>query len=86
MRSDLEERAFNYAHYRGPPPGLCGAGAHPGSGVTGAPGHNAAREMLWELSHASRRSSAAAFPTIRDCIIDTEICIDTLHEDHARHQ
>jgi hypothetical protein len=63
MRSDLEERAFNYARYRGPPPGLyhCRAGAHPGGGVTGAPVHNAAREMLWELSRALRRS-AAAFP------------------------
>jgi phytoene dehydrogenase-like protein len=25
---------------------LCGAGTHPGGGVTGAPGHNAAREIL----------------------------------------
>ncbi len=25
---------------------LCGSGAHPGGGVTGAPGHNAAREIL----------------------------------------
>ena len=25
---------------------LCGAGAHPGGGVTGVPGHNAAREIL----------------------------------------
>ena len=25
---------------------LCGSGAHPGGGVTGIPGHNAAREML----------------------------------------
>jgi phytoene dehydrogenase-like protein len=25
---------------------LCGAGAHPGGGVTGAPGHNAARVIL----------------------------------------
>lgn len=34
--------------YRTPIPGLylCGAGAHPGGGVTGIPGHNAAREML----------------------------------------
>ena len=34
--------------YRTTIPGLylCGAGAHPGGGVTGIPGHNAAREML----------------------------------------
>ena len=36
------------AAYRGPIRGLymCGAGTHPGGGVTGAPGHNAAREIL----------------------------------------
>lgn len=36
------------AAYRGPLAGLymCGAGTHPGGGVTGAPGHNAARELL----------------------------------------
>jgi phytoene dehydrogenase-like protein len=36
------------AAYRAPLKGLylCGAGAHPGGGVTGAPGHNAAREIL----------------------------------------
>jgi phytoene dehydrogenase-like protein len=36
------------ADYRGPLPGLymCGSGTHPGGGVTGAPGHNAAREIL----------------------------------------
>jgi phytoene dehydrogenase-like protein len=34
--------------YRTPVKGLylCGAGANPGGGVTGIPGHNAAREML----------------------------------------
>ena len=34
--------------YRGPVKGLylCGAGAHPGGGVTGAPGHNAAKAVL----------------------------------------
>ncbi|HRD45776.1 MAG TPA: NAD(P)/FAD-dependent oxidoreductase [Caulobacter sp.] len=37
--------------YRAPVPGLylCGAGTHPGGGVTGAPGHNAAREILRDL-------------------------------------
>ena len=28
---------------------LCGSGAHPGGGVTGAPGHNAARRILKDL-------------------------------------
>ena len=28
---------------------LCGSGAHPGGGVTGAPGHNAARRMLKDV-------------------------------------
>lgn len=39
---------LGHADYRGPLPGLyhCGAGAHPGGGVTGAPGHNAARIIL----------------------------------------
>jgi phytoene dehydrogenase-like protein len=42
---------LGYADYRGPIPGLyhCGAGAHPGGGVTGAPGHNAARVILGDL-------------------------------------
>jgi len=37
--------------YRAPVAGLymCGAGTHPGGGVTGAPGHNAAREILKDL-------------------------------------
>jgi phytoene dehydrogenase-like protein len=40
--------ALGYADYRTPVKGLflCGSGAHPGGGVTGVPGHNAAREML----------------------------------------
>ena len=39
---------LGHGAYRGPVPGLymCGSGAHPGGGVTGAPGHNAAREIL----------------------------------------
>jgi phytoene dehydrogenase-like protein len=28
---------------------LCGSGAHPGGGVTGAPGHNAARRVIADL-------------------------------------
>jgi phytoene dehydrogenase-like protein len=42
---------LGYADYRMPFPGLylCGAGAHPGGGVTGVPGHNAAREVAKDL-------------------------------------
>ena len=46
------------ADYRMPLKGLylCGSGAHPGGGVTGAPGHNAARAVLtdrrfWTRGH-----------------------------------
>jgi phytoene dehydrogenase-like protein len=40
--------ALGYGDYRSPVAGLymCGSGTHPGGGVTGAPGHNAAREIL----------------------------------------
>jgi phytoene dehydrogenase-like protein len=39
------------AQYRAPVSGLylCGAGTHPGGGITGAPGQNAAREVLKDL-------------------------------------
>ena len=39
------------AQYRTPVKGLymCGSGAHPGGGVSGAPGHNAARRVLADL-------------------------------------
>ena len=39
---------LGHADYRGPLKGLymCGSGTHPGGGVTGAPGHNAAHEIL----------------------------------------
>jgi phytoene dehydrogenase-like protein len=42
---------LGHADYRSPVAGLyhCGAGAHPGGGVTGAPGHNAARAILTDL-------------------------------------
>ena len=42
---------LGYGAYRMPLSGLylCGAGAHPGGGVTGVPGHNAAREILKDL-------------------------------------
>jgi phytoene dehydrogenase-like protein len=42
---------LGYANYRMPVPGLylCASGAHPGGGVTGAPGHNAAVEIIRDL-------------------------------------
>lgn len=45
---------LGHASYRGPLKGLyhCGAGAHPGGGVTGLPGHNAAREILKDLGRS----------------------------------
>jgi phytoene dehydrogenase-like protein len=51
---------LGYADYRGPLKGLyhCGAGAHPGGGVTGAPGHNAAQAILadrrWRIGRRQR--------------------------------
>jgi phytoene dehydrogenase-like protein len=49
--------ALGYADYRSPLNGLyhCGSGAHPGGGVTGAPGHNAARAILADRRWWSRR-------------------------------
>lgn len=47
---------LGHGDYRGPISGLymCGAGTHPGGGVTGAPGHNAAREILRDRSLIGR--------------------------------
>ena len=43
---------LGHGDYRGPVQGLylCGAGSHPGGGVTGAPGHNCAAEILADRS------------------------------------
>jgi phytoene dehydrogenase-like protein len=48
---------LGHARYRFGLPGLylCGSGAHPGGGVTGAPGANAGREILADLGKRSRR-------------------------------
>ncbi|WP_324826509.1 phytoene desaturase family protein [Qipengyuania zhejiangensis] len=47
--------------YRGPVKGLymCGAGTHPGGGVTGAPGHNCAREVIADGGKWGRFSATA---------------------------
>ena len=47
---------LGYADYRSPVRGLylCGAGAHPGGGVTGAPGRNCAREVVRDFGRRWR--------------------------------
>jgi phytoene dehydrogenase-like protein len=53
-----------WARYATPVAGLylCGAGAHPGGGVTGAPGYNAARRVLADLRHGRRRPGSRSTP------------------------
>jgi phytoene dehydrogenase-like protein len=50
-----------WSHYRTPLEGLylCGAGAHPGGGVTGAPGRNAAYQALRDWKKGRFKESAA---------------------------
>lgn len=47
---------LGHGDYRGPVRGLymCGSGTHPGGGVTGAPGHNAAHGILRDLGLKAR--------------------------------
>lgn len=47
---------LGHGDYRSPIRGLylCGSGTHPGGGVTGAPGHNAAREIVRDRSLVGR--------------------------------
>lgn len=50
-----------WSQYRMPIAGLylCGAGAHPGGGVTGAPGHNAAHQVLRDWKIVRRKGAVA---------------------------
>jgi len=50
-----------YAQYRSPVPGLylCGSSTHPGGGVMGAPGRNAAAEILRDLKRKPNQMSPA---------------------------
>jgi phytoene dehydrogenase-like protein len=51
---------LGYGNYRGPLQGLymCGAGTHPGGGVNGAAGHNAAREIVSDFRRGHLRRVA----------------------------
>jgi phytoene dehydrogenase-like protein len=48
--------ALGHGDYRSPVSGLymCGSGTHPGGGVTGVPGHNAAHEIVRDLRRGGR--------------------------------
>jgi len=50
-----------WSQYRTPVDGLylCGAGTHPGGGVTGAPGHNAAQQVLRDWKKGRLKEAAA---------------------------
>jgi phytoene dehydrogenase-like protein len=50
-----------WSQYRTPIHGLylCGAGAHPGGGVTGAPGHNAAHQVLRDWKKGKLKGAVA---------------------------
>ncbi|HTV89305.1 MAG TPA: amine oxidase, partial [Stellaceae bacterium] len=54
-----------FADYRMPVAGLylCGAGAHPGGGVSGAPGHNAAAAVIADLAVLSGSRETAPGPS-----------------------
>jgi phytoene dehydrogenase-like protein len=51
---------LGHGNYRGPLPGLymCGSGTHPGGGVTGAPGHNSAREILTDFRRGTLKRAS----------------------------
>ena len=74
-----------WSRYRTPIEGLylCGAGTHPGGGVTGAPGHNAAHVMIADdrrprtarsVELQYQRSIAAAAPPFCRCAIAFSAC------------
>ena len=52
---------LGFAAYRMPIVGLylCGSGAHPGGGVTGVPGHNAAQAVITDLSRHCKPATAS---------------------------
>jgi len=67
------------SNYRTPIDGyyLCGAGCHPGGGVSGAPGHNAAHRVLADLAGryelTTKRSKSESSQGILGQVLKTEI-------------
>ena len=71
-RPDFHDtRILGWARYATPVKGLylCGNGTHPGNGVTGASGHNAAREILKHLRSVS--SNSALVSNVRSALTTT---------------
>lgn len=69
---------WSCGHYRTPVAGyyLCGAGTHPGGGVTGAPGHNAAMRILADRAgDRDRRQirTRAGGKSILDSALETKL-------------
>ena len=69
--------SFALGHYRTPVTNyyMCGAGTHPGGGVTGAPGHNAAMRVLADLQGKNDERQVrtrAGGKTMIDSLLDTE--------------
>jgi len=64
--------------YRTPVAGyfLCGAGTHPGGGVMGAPGHNAARAVLAELNGSSSPAMRARRKSRNKGVVDHVMSTD----------
>lgn len=72
-----ERTAPGSANYRTPVEGLylCGSGVHPGGGVTGAPGHNAAKRVLADMAGdmSPQRRHTAISKSLVDSMLDTGI-------------
>ena len=69
---------WSCGHYRTPVANyyLCGAGTHPGGGVSGAPGHNAAMRILADArdEHDVRQvRTRAGGKTMIDSLMDTKL-------------
>ena len=68
-----ERPVSGWSDYRTPVEGLylCGSGAHPGGGVMGVPGHNAAHALASDLAGGARpRPSSAAHDDLRRPLVE----------------